>query len=180
MRWGASLSPRRGRGLTPFCLRPFLSGRIRIWRACCHSVAGPLLGRGGTDAPYGFHTSSIGIPCKFHRIEAFFRCSPSLSGAGTTALTCAGSKSALRLAPAGRGCRFAVRAWPGLQPPSIDDRLIHAVPPPTLPTELTQSYHPQRIADAHLPPRKLFCVMADKCVPTECLLAMSRLASKRI
>lgn len=25
-----------------------------------------------------------------------------------------------------------------------------------------------------LPPCKLFCVMADKCVPAECLLAMSR------
>ncbi len=30
-----------------------------------------------------------------------------------------------------------------------------------------------------LPPCKLFCVMADKCVPADCLLAMSRLARKR-
>ena len=30
-----------------------------------------------------------------------------------------------------------------------------------------------------LPPCKLFCVMADKCVPADCLLAMSRLSSKR-
>ncbi len=28
-----------------------------------------------------------------------------------------------------------------------------------------------------LPPCKLFCVMADKCVPADCLLAMSRIAS---
>ena len=26
----------------------------------------------------------------------------------------------------------------------------------------------------HLPPCKLFCVMADKCIPAECLLAMGR------
>jgi transcriptional regulator with XRE-family HTH domain len=30
-----------------------------------------------------------------------------------------------------------------------------------------------------LPPCKLFCVMADKCVPADCLLAMSQLSSKR-
>ncbi len=30
-----------------------------------------------------------------------------------------------------------------------------------------------------LPPCKLFCVMADKCVPADCLLAMSRISSKR-
>jgi transcriptional regulator with XRE-family HTH domain len=29
-----------------------------------------------------------------------------------------------------------------------------------------------------LPPCKLFCVMADKCVPTDCLLALHRLGSK--
>ena len=31
-----------------------------------------------------------------------------------------------------------------------------------------------------LPPCKLFCVMADKCVPADCLLAMSKLPSKAI
>ena len=31
-----------------------------------------------------------------------------------------------------------------------------------------------------LPPCKLFCVMADKCVPADCLLALSRIASKRV
>jgi transcriptional regulator with XRE-family HTH domain len=31
-----------------------------------------------------------------------------------------------------------------------------------------------------LPPCKLFCVMADKCVPADCLLALSRLASKPV
>jgi transcriptional regulator with XRE-family HTH domain len=31
-----------------------------------------------------------------------------------------------------------------------------------------------------LPPCKLFCVMADKCVPTDCLLALHRLASKPV
>ena len=31
-----------------------------------------------------------------------------------------------------------------------------------------------------LPPCKLFCVMADRCVPADCLLAMSRIASKRV
>jgi hypothetical protein len=30
-----------------------------------------------------------------------------------------------------------------------------------------------------LPPCKLFCVMADKCVPADCLLALSRLTSQR-
>ena len=30
-----------------------------------------------------------------------------------------------------------------------------------------------------LPPCKLFCVMADKCVPADCLLAMSQISSKR-
>ena len=30
-----------------------------------------------------------------------------------------------------------------------------------------------------LPPCKLFCVMADKCVPAGCLLAMSRIASRQ-
>ena len=30
-----------------------------------------------------------------------------------------------------------------------------------------------------LPPCKLFCVMADKCVPADCLLAMSRITPKR-
>jgi hypothetical protein len=30
-----------------------------------------------------------------------------------------------------------------------------------------------------LPPCKLFCVMADKCVPTDCLLTMSQLSPKR-
>lgn len=30
-----------------------------------------------------------------------------------------------------------------------------------------------------LPPCKLFCVMADKCVPADCLLAMSQLKSRR-
>ena len=28
-----------------------------------------------------------------------------------------------------------------------------------------------------VPPCKLFCVMADKCVPADCLLALSRIAS---
>ena len=31
-----------------------------------------------------------------------------------------------------------------------------------------------------LPPCKLFCVMADKCVPADCLLALSRIASKLV
>jgi transcriptional regulator with XRE-family HTH domain len=31
-----------------------------------------------------------------------------------------------------------------------------------------------------LPPCKLFCVMADKCVPADCLLAMSQISSKRV
>ncbi len=31
-----------------------------------------------------------------------------------------------------------------------------------------------------VPPCKLFCVMADKCVPADCLLAMSRLASQAV
>ena len=30
-----------------------------------------------------------------------------------------------------------------------------------------------------LPPCKLFCVMADKCVPADCMLALSQLTSKR-
>ena len=30
-----------------------------------------------------------------------------------------------------------------------------------------------------LPPCKLFCVMADKCVPADCLLAMSQLKPRR-
>jgi hypothetical protein len=30
-----------------------------------------------------------------------------------------------------------------------------------------------------LPPCKLFCVMADKCVPADCLLAMSQIPSRR-
>ena len=30
-----------------------------------------------------------------------------------------------------------------------------------------------------LPPCKLFCVMADKCVPADCLLAMSQIAPRR-
>jgi len=30
-----------------------------------------------------------------------------------------------------------------------------------------------------LPPCKLFCVMADKCVPADCLLAMRRIAAGR-
>jgi transcriptional regulator with XRE-family HTH domain len=30
-----------------------------------------------------------------------------------------------------------------------------------------------------LPPCKLFCVMADKCVPTECFLAMSQIKPRR-
>ena len=30
-----------------------------------------------------------------------------------------------------------------------------------------------------LPPCKLFCVMADKCVPAECFLAMSRIKPRR-
>jgi transcriptional regulator with XRE-family HTH domain len=29
-----------------------------------------------------------------------------------------------------------------------------------------------------LPPCRLFCIMADKCVPTDCMLAMSRLPSR--
>jgi transcriptional regulator with XRE-family HTH domain len=29
-----------------------------------------------------------------------------------------------------------------------------------------------------LPPCRLFCVMADKCVPTDCLLAMNRASSR--
>ena len=29
-----------------------------------------------------------------------------------------------------------------------------------------------------LPPCKLFCVMADKCVPADCMLAMQRLSAK--
>ena len=29
-----------------------------------------------------------------------------------------------------------------------------------------------------LPPCKLFCIMADKCVPSDCLLAMSKLTFK--
>ena len=33
----------------------------------------------------------------------------------------------------------------------------------------------ERLVDyTGVPPCKLFCVMADKCVPTECLLAMGR------
>ena len=32
----------------------------------------------------------------------------------------------------------------------------------------------------HLPPCKLFCVMADKCVPADCLLALSRIASRLV
>ncbi len=31
-----------------------------------------------------------------------------------------------------------------------------------------------------VPPCKLFCVMADKCVPAECLLALSRVAAKPV
>jgi hypothetical protein len=31
-----------------------------------------------------------------------------------------------------------------------------------------------------LPPCRLFCVMADKCVPADCLLAMSRIAPKPV
>jgi Helix-turn-helix len=31
-----------------------------------------------------------------------------------------------------------------------------------------------------LPPCKLFCVMADKCVPADCLLAMSKIAPKPV
>ncbi|MGP8198645.1 MAG: helix-turn-helix domain-containing protein [Limisphaerales bacterium] len=31
-----------------------------------------------------------------------------------------------------------------------------------------------------LPPCKLFCVEADKCVPADCLLSMRRLASKGV
>lgn len=31
-----------------------------------------------------------------------------------------------------------------------------------------------------LPPCKLFCVMADKCMPADCLLALNRLASKPV
>ncbi len=31
-----------------------------------------------------------------------------------------------------------------------------------------------------LPPCKLFCVMAEKCVPADCLLAMSKLARKQV
>ncbi len=30
-----------------------------------------------------------------------------------------------------------------------------------------------------LPPCKLFCIMADKCVPADCLLAMSKLGQKQ-
>ncbi len=31
-----------------------------------------------------------------------------------------------------------------------------------------------------LPPCKLFCVMADKCVPAECLLAMQKIKARRV
>jgi len=39
----------------------------------------------------------------------------------------------------------------------------------------------ERLVDyTGVPPCKLFCVMADKCVPADCLLALSRLASKPV
>jgi transcriptional regulator with XRE-family HTH domain len=43
------------------------------------------------------------------------------------------------------------------------------------------AYNFEMLVDyTRLPPCKLFCVMADKCVPADCLLALSRLTSKRI
>jgi hypothetical protein len=42
------------------------------------------------------------------------------------------------------------------------------------------SYNFERLVEyTGLPPCKLFCVMADKCVPADCLLAMRKLSVKR-
>ena len=38
----------------------------------------------------------------------------------------------------------------------------------------TNRYFEVLVSYTGLPPCKLFCVMADKCVPAECLLAMGR------
>ena len=41
-------------------------------------------------------------------------------------------------------------------------------------------HHFAMLADyTGLPPCKLFCVMADKCVPADCLLALSQIKSAR-
>jgi transcriptional regulator with XRE-family HTH domain len=42
------------------------------------------------------------------------------------------------------------------------------------------AYNFERLVEyTGLPPCKLFCVMADKCVPAKCLLAMSQLKPRR-
>jgi hypothetical protein len=43
----------------------------------------------------------------------------------------------------------------------------------------TGSHFERLVEYTGLPPCKLFCVMADKCVPADCLLAMRRISSKR-
>jgi transcriptional regulator with XRE-family HTH domain len=43
----------------------------------------------------------------------------------------------------------------------------------------TGSHFERLVAYTGLPPCKLFCVMADKCVPADCLLAMRRISSQR-
>jgi transcriptional regulator with XRE-family HTH domain len=41
--------------------------------------------------------------------------------------------------------------------------------------------HLERLVDyTGLPPCRLFCVMADKCVPDECVMAMSEAAARRV
>jgi ribosome-binding protein aMBF1 (putative translation factor) len=43
----------------------------------------------------------------------------------------------------------------------------------------TGSHFERLVAYTGLPPCKLFCVMADRCVPADCLLALRRISSKR-
>ena len=43
----------------------------------------------------------------------------------------------------------------------------------------TGSHFERLVEYTGLPPCKLFCVLADKCVPADCLLAMRRISSKR-